>query len=194
MDSTQYETLKNRITDYLKKNLKETRYRHTINVARIAVKMAGEYGADIRKAELAALLHDMARNISIPEMNMYIEDMGFPVRYMDNMNLAHSKIASVLAGTLFGIHDEDVLNAVSFHTTGRAGMSLLEKIIFLADAIEPDRDYPGVDEIRKQAEGSIDKACLMSLKGTVDHIEKQGIYMDPDTLEAKDYFEQMEEI
>ena len=194
MDSIQYETLKNRITDYLKTNLKETRYQHTINVARLAVKMAAEYGADIRKAELAALLHDMARNISIPEMNMYIEDMGLPVRYMDNMNLAHSKIASVLAGTLFGIDDEDVLNAISFHTTGRAGMSVLEKIIFLADAIEPNRNYPGVEEIRKQADDSIDKACLMSLKGTLDHIKRQDVFIDPDTLEAKDYFEQMEEI
>jgi HD superfamily phosphohydrolase YqeK len=73
-------------------------------------------------------------------------------------------------------------------------MSVLEKIIFLADAIEPNRNYPGVEEIRKQADGSIDKACLMSLKGTLDHIKRQDVFIDPDTLEAKDYFEQMEEI
>ncbi|MBO4991447.1 MAG: bis(5'-nucleosyl)-tetraphosphatase (symmetrical) YqeK, partial [Firmicutes bacterium] len=80
--------------------------------------------------------------------------------------------------------DEDMLNAVRFHTTGRKGMSLLEKIIFLADAIEPNRSYPGVNDLRAMSEQNLDKACLMSLQRTIEYVRSQGQDLDPRTLEA----------
>lgn len=175
MDSIEFELLKNRITEYIQLHLKESRLRHTYNVADLAVSMAEKYGADTRKAEIAALLHDMAKYENRPGVNM---------------NLAHSKIAVEKAREEFGITDEDILNAVSYHTTGRAGMTLLEKIIFLADAIEPGRNYPGVKDIRKKAETDLDGACLMSLTRTVEFINNRGDYLDPDTLRAKIYLEE----
>ena len=87
------------------------------------------------------------------------------------------------------MEDEDIINAVSFHTTGRAGMSLLEKIIYVADAIEPGRSYPGVEEIRRAAEEDIDKACLISLAHTIEYVRSDGKYLDEDTVYAKKYFE-----
>ena len=89
----------------------------------------------------------------------------------------------------FGIRDRDIINAVSYHTTGRAGMSLLEKVIFIADAIEPGRDYPGVDDLRRLAYVDLDKACLLSLTRTAEFVREQGIYLDDDTLAAKEYLE-----
>ena len=89
-----------------------------------------------------------------------------------------------LANVVYGIVDEDILNAVSYHTTGRAGMSKLEKIIFLADAIEPGRNYPTVEEIRKLAYIDLNKACISSLERTVEYIKGIGEYLDPDTINA----------
>lgn len=174
MDSIEFEKLKEAVIVYLRSHLKESRLVHTFNVADMAVNMARKYGADEMKAEIAALLHDIAKYEHRPGVNM---------------NLAHSKIAVEIAQEKFGIGDSDILNAIAYHTTGRAGMSLLEKIIFLADAIEPGRNYIGVEKIRKKAETDLDGACLMSLSQTVDYIRAKGDHLDPDTLEAKKYLE-----
>ena len=91
----------------------------------------------------------------------------------------------------FDVKDPDIINAVSFHTTGRAGMSTLEKVVYLADAIEPNRVYPGVDELRREADEDLDKACLLSLKNTADFVRSAGKYLDEDTLHAKDYLEKV---
>ena len=92
---------------------------------------------------------------------------------------------------IFGIDDEDILNAIAYHTTGRAGMSTLEKIIFLADAIEPGRHYLGVEEIRKVAETDLDGACILSLARTIEHVrDEKGWYLHPATVEAKEYLEE----
>ena len=91
----------------------------------------------------------------------------------------------------FDITDRDIINAVSYHTTGRAGMSTLEKVIYLADAIEPSRNYPGVDALRKEAERDLDKACLMSLTSTAEFVKSSGKYLDYDTILAKDDLEKI---
>ena len=91
----------------------------------------------------------------------------------------------------FGIKDRDVIDAVSYHTTGRPYMSQLEKVVFIADAIEPNRDYPGVEELRKLAYEDLDKACLLSLTRTAEYVLQQGNYLDEDTLRAKEYFEEL---
>lgn len=175
---------KSKITEYIERNLKEKRLKHTYSVAREAVKLAERYGEDKEKAELAALFHDMFRSTPESVLNMYIKHLGLPEKLMDNANLSHSKIAAEIMKRDYGIQDEDIINAVSFHTTGRAGMSGLEKIIFLADAIEPGRVYPTVDETRKLAYIDLDKACISSLERTVEYINAKGGYLDPDTINA----------
>lgn len=190
MDYTEFEKLKCKIMEYLEVSLKPTRLEHTLSVATLAVEMARKYGADVQKAELAALLHDMARNIGIPATNMYVKALKLPEEYTDNVNLAHSKIGAALAGSEFNVSDPEILDAVSYHTTGRADMSILEKIIFLADAIEPLRDYNGVDSIRAKAEESLDCGCMASLGSTIEFLKRKGVYIDRDTIEAFNYLKE----
>ena len=179
-----YKDVKAEIKAYIEKNLSEKRLKHTYSVVEEAKKLAIHYDEDIEKAEVAALFHDMFRSTAAPVLNMYIRQLGLPNNIMDNPNLSHGKIAAVIMKRDYGIEDEDIINAVSFHTTGRAGMSKLEKIIFLADAIEPRRKYPTVDETRALAYINLEKACISSLERTVEYIKGIGEYLDPDTISA----------
>ncbi len=181
----------NYINEYLEKNLSEKRRRHTYAVRDMALKLAETYGADKVKAELSALLHDMCKNLNIEEMNKYVELFNLGSQYINNSNLAHSKVAAKLIPTEFNISDEEILKAVSYHTTGRAEMSLLEKIIYLSDAIEPERNYPGVEKIRKMAFIDLNEACMMSLSQTADYIQSQNLYLDEDTIKAVEYFKEL---
>lgn len=183
-EKANFKELKQKIIEYIEKNLKEKRVKHTYSVVKEAIKLAEHYGADKEKAELAALFHDMYRSTPVPVLNMYIRQLDLPKNITDNPNLSHGKIAAVIMKRDYGIEDEDILNAVAFHTTGRAGMSLLEKVIFLADAIEEGRNYPTVEETRRLAYVDIDKACISSLERTVEYIKGIGEYLDPDTINA----------
>lgn len=170
-------------------SLTEKRRIHTEGVLEKALEMAGRFGADRDKTETAVICHDVFRGRDDESLNALIDEFGIEERYKNNANLSHSKLACAMMRRDLGIEDEDVLNAVSYHTTGRRGMSVLEKIVFLADAIERGRDYPGVDEIRKKAETDLDGACLMSLEGTVRFLKEQGLTdeeIDDDTIGARD--------
>lgn len=184
MNSTDHERLKEKILEYIRMNLKESRLQHTYRVAETAVAMARREGADVRKAEIAALLHDCARNLPPEKLNSLVEELGLPDRYRDNVNLSHSKVGAAFAGRLFNIDDREILDAISYHTTGRCRMTTLEKIVFLADAIEPGRDYPGVEAIRDAAEESLDRGCLKSLEGTIEFLKAADKFIDNDTIEA----------
>ena len=172
-------------------DLKPRRVTHTKNVAIEAKRLAKKYGADVQKAEIAALLHDIARNLSQEEMNRYVKELQLGDRYLDNKNLAHSKVGVAIIKRDFGIEDQEILDAVAYHTTGRDGMTLMDKIIFLADAMEPGRTYPGVEKLRELVEEDLDKACAYSLRRTVEYVKSKGVYLDPDTSEALEYCERM---
>lgn len=176
------------INSYIEKNFSEKRKTHTEGVRREAMALAERYGADPEKAELAALFHDMYRGVSEDVLNYYVKHLRLDKKYMNNCNLAHGKIAAVMMERDYGVTDPDIINAVSYHTTGRPDMSLLEKIIYIADAIEPGRNYPGVDDLRNLAWKDLDRACLLSLSGTIDFVKGQGHFLDTDTIEARDYF------
>lgn len=180
--------IKKKINNYIKSNLSDKRKIHTEGVRVTAMKLAEKYGEDATKAEIAALAHDMYRGMPVDELNDYVNQLGLDNKYLNNPNLAHGKIAAAIIQRDYGINDEDIVNAVSFHTTGRAGMSKLEKIIYLADAIEPNRDYPSVDLLRDAAWESLDKALMISLERTIEYVRKQGNFLDEDTLKARDYY------
>ncbi|MCB6993717.1 bis(5'-nucleosyl)-tetraphosphatase (symmetrical) YqeK [bacterium 210820-DFI.6.37] len=169
---------------YIEKNLSEKRRKHVYGVVETAGKLAERYGCDRKKAEKAALFHDMLRNAQAEVLNMYVRQLGLDRSFLDNANLAHGPVAAEVMKRDYGISDPDLLNAVRYHTTGRAGMSLLEKIVYLADAIEPGRAYPGVDEIRKIAEQSLDQACLRSMEHSIAYIRERGLFLHPDTVNA----------
>jgi predicted HD superfamily hydrolase involved in NAD metabolism len=182
------------IYDYIEKYSSENRKIHIDGVVITADMLAARFGADRQKTKIAALCHDLYRGIKSEALNIYVKQLGMQKKYIDNANLAHAKIAAEMIKKDFGIEDEDVLNAVRYHTTGRAGMSVLEKVIFLADSIEPGRNYPGVDNIRKVAETDLDLACLMCLERTIEYINKKGYFLDPDTLDAREWFLKKENI
>lgn len=176
--------IRNKIIEYIEQHLTEKRLKHTYSVAQEAVKLAERYGADKQKAELAALFHDMVRSASKQTLNAYVKEFGLPEILIDNVNLSHGKVAAEIMKREYHIEDDDIINAVSFHTTGRAGMSTLEKTVFLADAIEPRRNYPAVNEIRKAAYIDLNEACICSLERTAQYVKSQGQYLDHDTINA----------
>ena len=176
------------IEKYITDNFSEKRKNHTYGVRDTSMKLAGKYGADPEKARVCSLYHDMFRRASDELIDEYIEKYGLDPKYRGDPDLAHSKIAALYMKNVIGIDDEDMLNAVSYHTTGRSGMSALEKVIFLADAIEPNRDYPSVSMLREAADKDLDEACLLLLERTEGYLKLKGREMDQDSLEARDYF------
>ena len=179
-----------RIVDAALSSMSDKRRLHTEGVIKVAEQLATRYGADKNKAVFASKCHDLFRGKEVSELNALIEQYGLPEKYFNNPNLAHGKLAAAFLEKDLGVDDQEIIDAVSYHTTGRAGMSILEKIVFIADATEPGRDYPGVDEIRKAVESDIDRACLMSLEGTIEHLKSSGVpenKIDRDTIEAAEF-------
>ena len=179
------------IEKYVKSHLSDKRWNHTVNVVSEAEKLCQMYGGDMEKCVTAAIFHDVVKELPTEELNALVRKFGFDEKYIDSPNLSHGKIAAALLKHEWGIDDEDIINAVSYHTTGRAGMSKTEKIVFIADAIEPTRVYNGVEAIRKATYEDLDRGCLKSLTDTVEHLKEKGVsYIDEDTLRAREWFEE----
>ncbi len=179
-------TDKNQLVKYIERNMKEKRKKHIYAVVEEAKKLALQYGENPEKAELAALFHDFFRGAPEEALNAYVRQLGLAPVYLNNCNLAHSKIAALIMERDYHITDQDLIHAVAYHTTGRANMSRLEKIIYLADAIEPNRNYPNVDILRELAYVDLDKACLFSLERSIEYVKTRGYYLDQDTVLARD--------
>lgn len=183
MDYTDYKFFEK----HLKKTLTPKRFKHSLGVADTAESLARAYGLNVAKARFTGLVHDIAKCYPVEEMNQLIRKYGISDEYLDNVALAHSKVGTAILREEFDVVDEDILMGVSSHTTGRAGMSLFEEIIYVADAVEPNRDYPSASRLRKDAKSNIDKVCLELLEFTIDSIEAKGRKLDRETLEAYEY-------
>ena len=177
-----------RLDEFVKVRLTEKRYKHTMGVVDTAMMLAEKHGADVEKAHIAALFHDACKNLDIDEMNMLVEKYKIGDVYIDKPQLAHSKLAAAILRDEFKVEDEDIINAVSYHTTGRAGMSLLEKIIFVADATEPNRTYEDAKRLYVLAQSNLDQACLEVSEQSLRLIKEAGKYLDQDTVRARDWF------
>ena len=169
---------------HLKNKHPKFRKDHMMGVWKVARLLARHYGVDEDKAATAAYYHDFYKKITPKELQTYAERFNLDEKYKDNINLAHSKIAAEMMKLEHGILDEDIINAVKFHTTGRAGMSTLEKIIFIADVIEPSRDYAGVEYLRELAYVDLDRACLITMYETVERLSWKRAFIDEDTIQA----------
>ena len=168
--------------------LSDKRYEHTINVKKMAVKLAKRYGADEEKAALAAILHDSAKEISKDEMR---EIMRQYPQYAEGGEsrpapVWHGICGSILARTQWGVEDEAILSAIACHTAGKPGMSKLDKIVYLADMTSAERDWPGVNKLRKLELKDLDAAMLAALKQTNDFVLSQGKPLDPVSKAAYD--------
>lgn len=174
---------------YLKENLMEKRYIHTLGVAETAKKLAKLNGVSEEKAEIAGLAHDVAKNLSIEKMKNIIEQNGIILSKIEenNPSLWHSIIAHIEAKDKLKIEDEEILDAIRWHTTGKENMSKLDKIIYLADMIEPSRDFSGVEELRNDSKDDLDKAMLNALTHTIKYLLEKGCLIDINTVKARNY-------
>ena len=169
----------------VKDELTEKRYNHTLGVLETAVKLAERYGVNCQKAELAAIFHDYAKFRSKDEMKTIIIEQNMPKDLLSfHHELWHAPVGSYLVKKEVGIDDEDILQAIKYHTTGNKNMNTLDKVIFLADYIEPGRDFPGVEKVRKLALENLDQAVIQSLKNTIQFLMDQGQPIYPDTFET----------
>ncbi|MCD4838561.1 bis(5'-nucleosyl)-tetraphosphatase (symmetrical) YqeK [Neobacillus sedimentimangrovi] len=167
----------------VKVQLTEHRYQHTLGVMETAISLARLYGADEKKAELAAIFHDYAKFRPKEEMREIIKSHSFPQDLLEyNAALWHAPVGAYLVEKEAGITDKEVLDAIRYHTSGRPGMTLLEKIIYLADYIEPGRQFPGVDEVRELAKESLDRALIKSVQNTINFLMKKNQRVYPETF------------
>ena len=157
----------------LKKELDAARYAHTLGVEKTAREMAEKFGVDEEKAALAGLLHDCAKCMPLdPVMK-------------ESKALMHAVAGAHVAQDVYDVHDPEVLGAIRWHTTGHANMTKLEKIVYLADMIEPNRKpYPGLEALRKLCMTDLDEAMHMALLMSLDHVREQGKPLHPDTMAA----------
>lgn len=176
-----YAPRKGNMEDRLKNMLNPKRYEHSIGVASTAVTMAGIYGADAKKAYVAGLLHDCAKNLTDEQMRIKCCDLEVVLDEFEEKQpwLIHAKLGAELVKIEFGIEDEEICSAIRWHTLGRPGMSMLEKIIYVADMVEPSRSYPEVDKLRKKAFENLDEAVLACAEATVEFNEKKGKPVHP---------------
>ncbi|MEB3100743.1 bis(5'-nucleosyl)-tetraphosphatase (symmetrical) YqeK [Ferviditalea candida] len=170
----------------VKERLPEKRWAHTLGVMETAVRLAERYGADAGKAELAALLHDVAKYWPVQRMEDVIREQGLPAELLEaDKDLWHAPVGAFVAEQEFGIGDPEVLDAIRYHTSGRPGMTLLDKIICLADYMEPGRSFPEVDRIRELSGTSIEQALLAGFDSTLSFLLSKGKKIFPMTVLAR---------
>ncbi|MCD7033025.1 bis(5'-nucleosyl)-tetraphosphatase (symmetrical) YqeK [Metabacillus sp. GX 13764] len=174
---------RNKALAIVKEQLTEHRYSHTIGVMETAIKLSGIFGADKKKAEEAAIFHDYAKFRPKEEMMEIIKEQNMKKDLLlYSGELWHAPVGAYLVQKEAGITDPDVLEAIRCHTSGKPGMSLLDKIIFVADYIEPGRHFPGVEEARELAKKDINKAAIFALKNTIAFLLKKNQAVYPDTI------------
>ncbi|MDE5564870.1 MAG: bis(5'-nucleosyl)-tetraphosphatase (symmetrical) YqeK, partial [Oscillospiraceae bacterium] len=153
------------MTAFLEQRLSRKRFQHSCNVAKAAKQLAQRYGTDAQKAYFAGLVHDICKEVPFDEQKQLVlaGDFAPDTAELHSRKLWHGIAGAYFLQTEFGITDQDILMAVRFHTVGRAGMSLLEEIIYIADMISDERDYKGVGKMRKLAHENLQLAMLEAL-------------------------------
>ncbi|GGA36878.1 hypothetical protein GCM10007416_07300 [Kroppenstedtia guangzhouensis] len=173
-------------TEAVRKQLPKTRWEHTLRVVETAVELADRVGVDRKQARLAALLHDYCKFWPRERMERIIRERGLPQDLLKHhVELWHAPVGAEVVREELEVEDEGVLDAIRYHTTGRPHMSLLDKVIFLADYIEPGRQFPGVEEVRELARKDLDQAVLKSLDNTLVFLIQRGQKVYPLTVAAR---------
>lgn len=168
--------------------LKPKRMPHVLGTEQEAVRLVRRYGGDETQARIAALLHDCTKKLDMAQQLALCEKYGIMLDELEQkaLKLLHSKTGAAIARDVFGVEDA-VYDAILYHTTGKPDMTRLEKIIYLADYIEPTRDFPGVDALRKTVYEDLDKGLLMGLTMTIQEMEEMGNPVHHLTRDARDY-------
>ena len=179
----------NRIKDYIKIHLTKERYNHSLGVMKTGEELAKHYGINPNKGRIAGLCHDCAKNFSANDLINKARSNGIIISdiYYKSPQLLHGLIGAYISKEMFHVEDEDILNAIKYHTTGRENMSTLEKIVYIADCIEPSRNFKGVEELRVLAYEDLDRALLKSFEDTIMYILSRGSIIHIDTIKARNY-------
>lgn len=179
------------LREELKLKLNPKRYEHTLSVSYICIALAMRYGYDLEKAELAGLLHDCAKRYSDEETISRCRRYGLELT-KDELaapKVIHAKLGAYLAGEKYGVTDREITDAILYHTTGRCGMTLLDKIVYVADYIEPRRfEAPDLDKLRQLAFINLEEAMVLMMKGTLDYLREKGGHVNSVTEAAYEYY------
>lgn len=173
----------------LKTVLKPERYEHSVGVMETAATLAARFGADVEKAKIAGILHDCAKNIAPEEGYRLCDAYGLELDAVtqESYKMVHQYLGAELARVEYGIMDKEILDAIRCHTTGKADMTLLDKILYLADFTEPNRDnepFDGLKELRQLCKTDLDEAMWFALKISIKSIAERGLLMHFDTVHA----------
>ncbi|OJG09212.1 HAD superfamily hydrolase [Enterococcus aquimarinus] len=165
--------------------MSEARFEHVLGVEQSAIALAKRYGCSVEKASIAALTHDYAKERSADEFRFIIENKGFDLNLLRWGNaIWHGLVGAYFVEHELGITDHDILEAIRLHTTGAPQMSLLSKIIYVADYIEPGRDFPGVEEARRLAVLDLNQAVAFETKQTLQYLIGKNVPIYPKTIET----------
>lgn len=177
------------IMNKLLKDIGEKRFNHSIRVMETALRLAEKYNCDIKQVKIAALLHDCAKYLD----KLYLLKMAndFDI-ILDNVmretpELIHGPLGAKIAEKEYNIKDIDILNAIEFHTTGRENMTLLDKIIYISDYVEPGRNFPGVGEVRDLAFNNLNDSILLAMNNTIRFLVDQNSLIHLNTIRARNY-------
>lgn len=175
------------LKNWLEKRVNPRRFGHCLRVLDAADALAGQYGLDPAPLRIAGLLHDCARELSDPELVAQAEAWELPVRPADRDEpvLLHGRVGAEMVRRELGISDAVIISAITAHTSGHPQMTLADKVVFLADLIEPGRRYPHREELERLAFADIERAMLLAIERNLAHVERIGALVDPDTLELK---------
>lgn len=175
------------IEKYLKGILKEGRFKHSLSVRDTAVKLAKMYSVNVDKARIAGLVHDCAKNMSDEEILALVKKKSIVIDEISLKapQLLHGVAGALVAETVFGIHDTEILDAISYHTTGRRNMTLLDKIIYIADYVEPLRNFDGVDKLRKSVQNDLNEALLLCCNNTINYVISKGELLHQNTVDVR---------
>ncbi len=169
-----------------RRQMPDKRWKHTLGVVETAIKLAKRFDGDPLKSELAALLHDYSKAWAIDRMEVIIRERQLPEELLQyDKELWHAHVGAWAVQHEHGITDEEVLNAIRYHTSGREQMTKLDKIVCLADYIEPGRDFPGVSKIRELAKHSMEEALLAAFDSTIEVLIERGKRIFPLTVSAR---------
>lgn len=176
-----------------RENLRDRRYQHVLNVTRLSGELAEHYGEDVLLAQAAGLLHDITKQQPLDEQLQILQksDILFDKTFFATTNVYHEATGFLYARDILGITEPEVLNAIRYHTTGRAGMSRMEKIVYLADATSYEREYADAERLRQLAFTDLDGCMLEVLAFTVEKLVGLRVPIVTDTMECYNEISQL---
>lgn len=175
------------LEEYLKKNLKPSRFDHSLGVMRSSEELASRFNANTNKAKIAGLIHDCGKNLSDAAILSLLKEHKHKITEVvyANPQLMHGLAGAIIAKDIFKVKDKEILDAVTYHTIGRKSMTKMDKIIYIADYIEPSRNFPGVEELRRVASINLDEALLLAFDKTINYVIEKGEIIHSNTIDAR---------